>query len=226
VTLTDGSTSLSAEYAIVTFSLGVLQNDDVQFEPVLPMWKVEGIHSMKMVCHCQPFWLRFCSADTLLRVLSYFLLTIFQATFTKIFLQFPYKFWFDTEMALYADTERGRYPIWQSLDHPNFLPGSGILFTVVTGRFSERIESLPNAQVKAEVMAVLAKMFPHIERIPQPLDFYFERWHRNPLFRGSYSNWPASFFDEHRDSLRAPVGGGRVWFAGEHTSKDYFGELK
>ena len=35
-------------------------------------------------------------------------------------------------MALYADRERGRYPIWQSLDDPDFFPGSGILFTTVT----------------------------------------------------------------------------------------------
>ena len=35
-------------------------------------------------------------------------------------------------MALYADAERGRYPIWQSLDHEGFFPGSGILFTTVT----------------------------------------------------------------------------------------------
>ena len=35
-------------------------------------------------------------------------------------------------MALYADHERGRYPVWQSLDHPSFLPGSGILFVTVT----------------------------------------------------------------------------------------------
>lgn len=36
------------------------------------------------------------------------------------------------KMGLYADRERGRYPVWQSLDHPNFLPGSGILLTTVT----------------------------------------------------------------------------------------------
>lgn len=35
-------------------------------------------------------------------------------------------------MALYADDERGRYPVWQSLDHPNFLPNSKILFVTVT----------------------------------------------------------------------------------------------
>lgn len=35
-------------------------------------------------------------------------------------------------MAIYADVERGRYPVWQSLDHPNFFPGSGILFATIT----------------------------------------------------------------------------------------------
>lgn len=35
-------------------------------------------------------------------------------------------------MGLYADFERGKYPVWQSLDTPGSMPGSGILFTVVT----------------------------------------------------------------------------------------------
>ena len=35
VTLTNGTT-LSADYALCTFSLGVLQNDDVHFHPLLP----------------------------------------------------------------------------------------------------------------------------------------------------------------------------------------------
>ena len=35
-------------------------------------------------------------------------------------------------MAIYADSERGRYPVWQSLDHPNFFPGSKIVFVTVT----------------------------------------------------------------------------------------------
>ncbi len=35
-------------------------------------------------------------------------------------------------MGLYADLERGKYPVWQSLDHKDFLPGSGILFVTVT----------------------------------------------------------------------------------------------
>jgi polyamine oxidase len=50
VTLTDG-TRLTAQYAICTFSLGVLQSGDVQFKPPLPQRKVEAINRMKMVMY-------------------------------------------------------------------------------------------------------------------------------------------------------------------------------
>ncbi|EPS94808.1 hypothetical protein FOMPIDRAFT_29545, partial [Fomitopsis schrenkii] len=61
-------TTLHADYVLCKFSLGALQHDDVQFSPPLPAWKQEAIHSMSMV------------------------------TYTKIYLQFPERFWFDTEV--------------------------------------------------------------------------------------------------------------------------------
>ncbi len=36
------------------------------------------------------------------------------------------------QFALYADTERGRYPVWQGLDIDGFFPGSGVIFVTVT----------------------------------------------------------------------------------------------
>lgn len=48
VTLSD-DTKLAADYALCTFSLGVLQHNDVEFVPPLPGWKQEAIHSMTMV---------------------------------------------------------------------------------------------------------------------------------------------------------------------------------
>jgi len=143
--------------------------------------------------------------------------------FTKIFLQFPKKFWFDTEMALYADRERGRYAVWQSLDHENYLPGSGVIFVTVTSEFSKRIERMPISEVKNEVLSVLRSMYPS-EPIPEPTDFYFHHWHSDPLFRGSYSNWPATFSIAQHTNLRANVHE-RLWFAGEALSKRYFGFL-
>ena len=84
VSLSDGS-SMSADYALVTFSLGVLQHDDVIFEPPLPKWKSEAIHGMAMV-----------SALTRSDEPSSY--NYAQGIYTKIYLQFPEKFWFDTEV--------------------------------------------------------------------------------------------------------------------------------
>ncbi|KAI0063014.1 amine oxidase [Artomyces pyxidatus] len=192
VTLVDGTT-MTADYVISTFSLGVLQQDDVVFEPALPEWKVEAIQSMTM------------------------------GTYTKIFLQFPEKFWFDTQFALYADKERGRYPIWQGMDLEGFFPGSGVIFVTVTGDYSERIEALEDDQVQDEVMGVLRSMYPNVT-IPDPVAFHFNRWHTDPLYRGSYSNWPPSLFVDHHTNLRATVEE-RLWFTGEATSQKYFGFL-
>ncbi|GJE95734.1 amine oxidase [Phanerochaete sordida] len=208
VTLAD-DTTLTAEYVICTFSLGVLQHGDVEFEPALPSWKVEAIHSMTM------------------------------GEYTKIFLQFPENFWFPTETALFASRTRGRYPVWQSLDHAHFLPGSGILFGTVTGAFARRIAALPRAQVLQEVLDTLRTMFPG-RAIPPPDAFFYKPWGADPRFRGAYATWPPGFVAEHHVNLRADVGAwgvagadaqgrgqeaGRVWFAGEAGSLRYFGYL-
>lgn len=91
------------------------------------------------------------------------------------------------------------------------------------GDESVRIENLSDAQVQAEALAVLQEMYPG-KTIPEPQAFYFYRWHSDPLYRGSYSNWPASFYVEHVDNLRDPVE--NVYFAGEATSYEYYGFLQ
>ena len=75
--------------------------------------------------------------------------------------------------------------------------------------------------VKEEVLAVLRSMHPNAT-IPEPDAFYFPRWRSDPLYRGSYSNWPSSFLKAHHTNLRATVNG-RLWFGGEATSLKYFG---
>ncbi|KAH7913158.1 amine oxidase [Hygrophoropsis aurantiaca] len=193
VTTTNGTT-LSADYALCTFSLGVLQHYDVKFEPSLPSWKMEAIQSMTM------------------------------ASYTKILLQFPNNFWFDTQMAIYADRLRGRFPVWQNFDIEGFLPGSGIIVATATGDYSLQLESLTNAEVQANVMKVLQAMYPNVT-IPDPLDFHFTRWNSDPIYRGSFATWPAAFIPGHSQNLKATVSD-RLWFAGEATSLKYFGTLQ
>lgn len=192
---------ITAKYAINTFSLGVLQqsiagNAPVSYHPAFPAYKQSAILNFDM------------------------------ATYTKIFIQFPpsQQFWDDeTQFFLYADPiTRGYYPLWQSLSTQGFFPGSGIIFMTVVETQSKKVESQSNEQTLKELLAVLQTMFPD-KKIPQPIAFFYPRWGTTEWSYGSYSNWPTGVtLDEHQN-LRANLG--RLWFAGEHTSAEYFGFL-
>ncbi|KAH6674231.1 putative flavin-containing polyamine oxidase [Halenospora varia] len=204
ITSTDGS-CIQADYAICTFSLGVLQNDIVSFSPALPAWKQTGIEGMQM------------------------------GTYTKIFFQFPANadgsyFWEKgatdptTQFYLYADPiSRGYYPVFQSLTAPGFLPGSGIFFVTVVSTQSYIAEQQSDSATKAQIMEVLRVMFGK-ENVPEPLDFMYPRWSTESWAMGSYSNWPPGMSLETHQNLRANLG--RLWFAGEATSAEYFGFLQ
>ena len=190
-------TCITADHAVVTFSLGVLQNNAVAFHPSLPSWKQQGIETFQM------------------------------GTYTKIFLQFPADaiFWDqNTQFFLYASPlERGYYPVFQSLSSPLFLPDSGILFVTVVDAQSYRVEAQDDATTQAQVMQVLYQMFGR-ENVPDPIAFMYPRWSLEPWAYGSYSNWPPGTSLEMHENLRASVGG-RLHFAGEATSTEYFGFL-
>ncbi|PHH59034.1 hypothetical protein CDD81_3855 [Ophiocordyceps australis] len=145
-------------------------------------------------------------------------------TYTKIFLQFNQTFWpSDKQFFLYASpTTRGYYPIWQSLSTEGFMPGSNMLFVTVTNKESYRIEQQSDEQTKDEVLAVLRQMFPEAT-IPEPTAFMYPRWTQTPWARGSYSNWPPATTLQMHQNLRANLG--RLWFAGEATSAEFFGYL-
>ena len=162
--------------AITTFSLGVLQNDVVEFDPPLPRWKQEAIDQFQM------------------------------GTYTKIFLQFNETFWpTDTQYFLYADPDRrGYYPIWQSLSTSGFLPGSNIIFVTVVDDESYRVEAQTDEQTKAEALEVLRKMFPDVD-VPEPIDFMYPRWSLEPWVHGSYSNCPVGVTLEMHQNLRANI---------------------
>ncbi|KAI4248249.1 MAG: hypothetical protein L6R42_009348 [Xanthoria sp. 1 TBL-2021] len=191
----DGS-CVQADYAVCTFSVGVLQSDAITFKPELPSWKQTGIE------------------------------TFIMGTYTKIFIQFPpdQVFWNTSyQYLLYADpTERGYYPVFQSLDGEGFFPGSGIIFVTVVQSQSYVVESQDDQITKDQVLAVLRNMF-GAENVPEPIAFMYPRWSLEPWAYGSYSNWPPGTTLEMHQNLRANVD--RLYFAGEATSAQYFGFL-
>ncbi|KAK7438804.1 N1-acetylpolyamine oxidase [Colletotrichum acutatum] len=191
----DGS-CIVADYAICTFSLGVLQKEVVNFSPELPLWKRTAIQSMTM------------------------------GTYTKIFMQFkPEDVFWDksTQFFLYADpVQRGYYPYFQSLDHKDFVDGSGIVFVTVVDQQSYAVEAQDFDTTKKQIMEVLEDMFQR--KIPDPIDFYHHNWTREPWAYGSYSNWPPALTLEMHQNIRANLG--NLWFAGEATHPQYFGFLQ
>ncbi|KAK8125406.1 uncharacterized protein PG998_001165 [Apiospora kogelbergensis] len=207
---------IQADYAIATFSVGVLQNDAVSFDPPLPRWKREAIEQFQM------------------------------GTYTKIFYQFNETFWDpNTQYFLYADPKvRGYYPVWQSLTGPGFLEGSHIIFVTVLEDEAYRVEQQSDETTKNEGLKVLRSMFPE-KSCPSPWPFIIhdgvlksklgpraipitDNHNTNiVLLRmtfGSYSNWPVGMTLEKHQNLRANVN--RLYFAGEATSAQYYGFLQ
>lgn len=155
-------TCIEADYAICTFSVGVLQSDEVKFTPSFPRWKQVAIETFQM------------------------------GIYTKIFFQFPPDkiFWDQTmQYLLYAHPKRGYYPIFQPLDIPDFLPGSGIFFATVITDQSRVVEEQSDELTKYQILDVLREIF-GADKVPEPIDFMYPRWGKIPWAYGSYSNWP------------------------------------
>ncbi|CAA6657429.1 unnamed protein product [Spirodela intermedia] len=185
----DGST-YTADYVMVSASVGVLQTNLIKFQPDLPTWKILAIYQFNM------------------------------AVYTKIFVNFPSKFWPSgngTEFFLYASERRGYYPVWQQFESQ--YPGANVLLVTVTDEESRRIEQQPDSVTKAEIMEVLRNMFG--KNIPEATDILVPRWWSDRFYKGTFSNWPIGVSRYEYDQIRAPVG--RVYFTGEHTSQHYNG---
>ncbi|KAF3353982.1 hypothetical protein VdG1_07881 [Verticillium dahliae VDG1] len=107
---------VEAEYAICTFSVGVLQNDVVEFQPRLPVWKREAIEQFQM------------------------------GTYTKIFMQFNESFWpQDAQFLLYADEdERGWYPAFRA-EQQTDEETKGQILTVLRKMFPDATVPEPTA---------------------------------------------------------------------------------
>lgn len=129
VTVKTDKTVYKSNYAIITFSLGVLQNEHVKFSPELPGWKRNIIQSMRL------------------------------AHYTQIFIQFNETFWDDVEYILYAHNRRGFYPMFQNLDLDGLLKGSHILLVPLMGDECLRSSRLSNEELESEIMDILREQY-------------------------------------------------------------------
>ena len=119
----------TADYALSTFSSGVLGSNLVEFDPPLPEWKKEAILRFRPVYY------------------------------TKIFLKFPRDFWDDHQWIMHASRETGNFPAFLNLNRREFFPGSNILFSAAVGDEALRVEAQSDSKTLTEVMEALRKMY-------------------------------------------------------------------
>jgi polyamine oxidase len=165
----------TADYLLITFSIGVLKNNVVKFTPDLPAKILEPIYKIEM------------------------------ADYIKIFLKFPRKFWDRKQYILYASKRRGYYPVWQDLEVDAGLPDEGlnILIITVTGEEATRVQYQSDEETQAEIMTVLRNVYG--KDIPDPIAFNYPRWRLDPLFYGCYSNNPIGISHEDYVALASNV---------------------
>ncbi len=135
---------------------------------------------------------------------------------TKIGLKFDQPHWpLDTQYFGLMTQDRGRWNYW--LNYRTF-SDENILLGVSVGAYAAKVEALSDADMKADAMQALRRMFG--ADMPDPVQHIATRWSKDKHTRGAYSyaktgSKPADF-----DGLAKPINEVIV-MAGEHTLFKY-----
>lgn len=138
----------------------------------------------------------------------------------KCYLRFPRVFW-DAEADLigYVNTAPGRWCEWCNIYRYTREP---VLLGFNAGVFGEQLEAFADEAIIASAMAVLRTLYG--AAIPDPTGALISRWRRDAFARGAYSYLPPGASGDDYDALAASVAG-RLFFAGEATSRQYPGTV-
>jgi len=134
----------------------------------------------------------------------------------KLYLRFPRRFWdADAELINYIPAQHGR---WAESLNMAYYTDAPVLLCFNAGIYGTATEALSDAEVVAAAMTSLRTIYG--ADIPAPTAHLRTRWAADPYARGSYSFAAVGSSPADRDALAAPVGG-RLFFAGEATYRDY-----
>ncbi|GLJ33375.1 hypothetical protein SUGI_0671400 [Cryptomeria japonica] len=188
-----GGQVFEADTVLCTVPLGVLKSGSIKFVPELPKSKVEAI-----------------------KRLGFGLLD-------KVAMLFPYVFWeadLDTFGHLnYETSQRGEFFLFYSYAS---VSGGPLLIALVAGEAAINFESMPATDALHRVLQILRGIYgPRGVNVPDPIQTVCTRWGSDPLSYGSYSHVAVGASGCDYDKLGESVGDGRVFFAGEATSRRY-----
>lgn len=174
----------AADYALCTLPLGVLKAKPELFKKALPKTTTEAIHALGF------------------------------GVLNKYFLEFPEKFWADTDWLTYLP-EPGAENYWTQWVNFSDVLQRPILLGFNAADAGIAIEKLTDQEIVNSAMNVLRTMYG--QDIPEPIRYQISRWHSDPYSYGSYSFMAVGATEKSREDLAQPVDG-RLFFAGEATS--------
>ena len=100
-----------------------------------------------------------------------------------------------------------------------FHPSVNALMTFAYADYARQTEIMTDAQIIDEIMVHLKDMYGN--NIPNPTNLLRSKWQTNENSFGAYSYTAVGSEMKHFDDLAEEVGN-KLFFAGEHTSIDYF----
>jgi monoamine oxidase len=136
----------------------------------------------------------------------------------KCCLRFPEVFWPDNvDWLEYISEAHGEWTEWVSFVRTT---GQPVLLGFNAGTRGREIEALTDEKIVESAMQTLRILYG--DDIPEPTDFQITRWASDPFSRGSYSFYSLGSTPQMRRELADPLDG-KLFFAGEATSVDYYG---
>ncbi|CAF1070962.1 unnamed protein product [Rotaria magnacalcarata] len=182
-----------AEAVLVTVPLGVLKENVIIFDPPLPEDKQSAIERVGF------------------------------GNLNKVVLCFDKIFW-DANHTLFAHvnastSSRGELFLFWCFTKPP------ILIALVAGDAANVVECATDDVIIGRTLVVLRNIFGSVA-VPSPKESLVTRWKSDPFARGSYSYVAVGASGDDYDTLARPVEYPgdkipRVYFAGEHTNRNY-----
>ncbi len=183
-----------AKTVLLTVSLGVLKANGIRFSPSLPKYKREAIEGMGF--------------GVVNKCAMYW-----NRTEDAVW---PDEYWFK----LMGGDDSEEESKWTTFFNPSSYKGTPTLTAWIGGDDAVEMERRADDEVLDEfVMPNLEAMFPNVRR---PDRAVVTRWAREENVRGTYAyEVPHRDFGKDSDDLRRRVG--KLWFAGEATTRSWHG---